>query len=297
MTAEWTFPWDEPPTPSAAKPYLKWAGGKRGLLSELLPRLPDDFARYHEPFVGGGALFFSLRAAGRLSSGAVISDLNPHLIQAYQAVRAEVEDVIEVLQSHIYERDYYNEVRALDPATLGQAQRAARFIYLNRTCYNGLYRVNRKGQFNVPIGRYKSPTICDADNLRAVSAALRGVEIRCEDFAGVVKRAERGDVVYLDPPYVPLNATANFTGYTSGGFDDGDQRRLAETFRQLAARGVSVVLSNSDTPPVHELYDDALIEQVMARRAINSKGGRRGKISEVIVRPVEAGGASRDVPA
>lgn len=264
-----------------ARPVLKWAGGKGKLLRELLTHIPETFEAYHEPFVGGGALFFELAAQRRIKS-AYLSDINASLIDVYLGLRDCVDDVIAVLQQHRHEHDYYYAVRALNPANLSLPERAARVIYLNKTCYNGLYRENRAGQFNVPFGRYKNPTICDEPNLRAASAVLQGVDIACRPFSTVLDAAQPGDFVYFDPPYVPASATANFTAYHRHGFGPDDQRRLRDVFAALAARGVRAMLSNSDTPLVRELYAGFRVEQVLAARAVNSKANGRGKVAEVL---------------
>jgi DNA adenine methylase len=261
---------------------LKWAGGKGQLLPELLKRLPDHFEAYHEPFVGGGALFFELATQGRTTK-AYLSDINAALIDVYLGLRDCLDEVITHLQQHRHDHDYYYEIRALDPAALSLPERAARIIYLNKTCYNGLYRENRAGQFNVPFGRYVNPTICDEPNLRAASAILQGVDIARRRFNSVLDYAKTGDFVYFDPPYVPLSPTANFTSYDRAGFGPDDQRQLRDVFVELARRGVGAMLSNSDTPLVRELYAGLHIEQVMAARAVNSKANYRGKVAEVLV--------------
>ena len=264
--------------------FLKWAGGKRQLLPELVPRCPAQFGSYYEPFMGSAALFFALRSEGRLAR-AHLSDANPHLAQVYQALADDVDAVIAELKTHPYDKDHYYEVRAWDVDTLSPAARAARFLYINRAGFNGLYRENRKGQCNVPFGRYTNPRICNEETLRAAATALRGVSLRQVDFEAAVARAKAGDFVYFDPPYVPLSPTASFTSYSRGGFDEPEQRRLAALFSRLAGRGVQVLLSNSDAPLVHELYGEHRIERVSVRRAINSKADRRGAISEVLVTP------------
>ncbi len=271
--------------PTQARPFLKWAGGKGQLLPELTARLPQTFAAYHEPFVGSGALFFELASRGTLTR-VYLSDVNQSLIDAYLAVRDEVDQVIRLLQAHRngHSREYYYTVRALDPARLPPAERAARVIYLNKTCYNGLYRENRRGQFNVPFGRYTNPTICDEDNLRAASCALQRVDIAQGSYASVIDRARPGDFVYFDPPYHPLSATSSFTAYDRNGFTEDDQRRLRDVFADLTRRGVYAMLSNSDTPLIRKLYADFNVDRVYASRSINSKGSRRGKIAELIVR-------------
>jgi DNA adenine methylase len=252
------------------------------LLPELLARLPQTLGAYHEPFVGGGALFFALGGAGRLGQ-VYLSDANAALIDVYLALRDDVESVIAALQAHRYDRDHYYHVRAQQPDGLSLPERAARVIYLNKTCYNGLYRENRAGQFNVPFGRYANPTICDEPNLRAASALLRGVEIARRRFDSVLDYAKTGDFVYFDPPYVPLSPTANFTSYDRAGFGPDDQRQLRDVFAELTRRGVRAMLSNSDTPFVRELYAGFPLEQVFVNRAVNSKANARGKVAEVLV--------------
>ena len=270
------------PTVSRARPVLKWAGGKGQLLPVLLARLPESFAAYHEPFVGGGALFFALASQGRVGP-AFLSDANSSLIDVYLGLQIAVDAVIAALRGHVYDRDHYYAVRALNPADLSLPERAARIIYLNKTCYNGLYRENRAGQFNVPFGRYANPTICDEPNLRAAAAVLHGVDIACRPFTTVLDIAQPGDFVYFDPPYDPLSPTANFTGYDRRGFGPDDQRRLRDVFAELGRRGVRAMLSNSDTPFIRELYAGFPLEQVFVGRAVNSKVEGRGKVAEVIV--------------
>lgn len=266
------------------RPFLKWAGGKTRLANELLARAPVRFNTYHEPFLGGGALFFRLYRENRIKH-AVLSDINAELIDTYQAIRDCVTDVMAVLATYPHDKAFYYELRAKDPWALSQPERAARMIYLNKTGYNGLYRVNRKGQFNVPFGRYKSPKYLDPENLRSVSRALQHVEILCTSFESVVERAAPGDWVYFDPPYVPLSATADFTAYQPGGFGFTEQERLRDVCIALTQNNVSVMLSNSDTEIVRNLYASEVftIEEVKANRAINSNGTGRGKITELVV--------------
>ncbi len=262
-----------------AAPVLKWAGGKTRLLPELMPRLPVEIGRYFEPFFGGGALFFRLQPAD-----AVISDANAELINVYRCVRDHVDRLIADLKRHRYEREYYYGMRAVDPATLSEVERASRTIYLNRTCFNGLYRVNRRGKFNVPMGKYANPVICHTDRLQAVSELLRGAGVRHGDYASTVEPATEGDFVYFDPPYQPISKTANFTSYTANAFNESDQAALAETFRGLTERGVQCMLSNSDTPLIQELYADFRVETILAPRAISRNGAGRSAVREVIVR-------------
>lgn len=265
-----------------ARPLLKWAGGKTSLLPEILRRLPSKISTYYEPFVGGGAVFFALAAEHRFKR-AVLGDANDELMRAYGALRAHPDNVVETLKSHVHEEKRYYQVRGLDPKTLKPSDRAARLIYLNRTCFNGLYRVNKKGIFNVPFGDYSNPMICDEENLRAVALALKDVRLLGEDFTQTMHSAGLGDAVYFDPPYVPLSETSSFTGYAKYGFDSFDQERLRNTALTLVERGVHVLLSNSDTPFVRQLYREFHIEEVQARRAINSKGGKRGKVGELLI--------------
>ena len=268
-----------------AKPFLKWAGGKTQLLPELVSRMPERFGTYHEPFLGSGALFFHLRAEGRITN-AKLSDVNPELINAWTVLRDDPGSVIfelEAMEDRVSEEDYYT-VRATDPTDLNQTERAARMIYLNRLCFNGLYRVNRKGAFNVPFGRHKNPRICDRDNLLAVSRALQGVEIGLESFESSMARAEPGDFVYCDPPYDPVSQTSSFTSYSKGGFGEREQKQLYAEFTKLAARGVHAMLSNSDTPLIQMLYFSHDVNVVAAKRSINCVGGKRGAVREVIVR-------------
>ncbi|NTW01859.1 MAG: DNA adenine methylase [Oscillochloris sp.] len=277
-----------------ARPFLKWAGGKGQLLPELTRRMPSRFARYHEPFVGGGAFFFNLWNSGRLVRGGVLSDYNRELIACYQTVRDHAAELITALlehKLHARDRDYFYEIRSWDRQPdfeqRSQVAKAARMIFLNRTCYNGLYRLNNKGKFNAPFGYYKNPLIVDVDNMHEVSRALQDVELRSGDFADVLERAEPGDFVYFDPPYAPLSPTASFTHYTGRGFGEDQQLRLADIFRQLAERGCYVMLSNSSTELTRELYNPTAIpglcdQIVRASRKINCDGTKRGFVDELI---------------
>ena len=264
-------------------PFVKWVGGKRQLLPELLRRVPDlRGARYHEPFVGGGALFFALSTRGSL--GAVrLTDVNVELVNAYQVVRDRVEPLIEALRQHRNDEERYYQVRSQDPHTMSPVERAARLIYLNKTCFNGLYRENRRGQFNVPFGRYTSPNICAEDNLRAASTALQRVVVEATSFEDTTREAAPGDFVYFDPPYVPVSATSSFVSYSAGGFDERAQERLALTAATLADHGVNVMVSNSVAPLVRKLYAGFWIEEVSASRSVNSRGDRRGKVGELVM--------------
>lgn len=269
-------------------PVLKWAGGKTQLLQQFQALFPrEGFDSYHEPFVGGGAVFFHLYSEQKITQ-AVLSDSNPELINCYQVIRDSVDELIDVLKQHKlnHSKDYFYKIRSLDrdaDVALNPVERAARMIYLNRTCYNGLWRVNSKGQVNVPIGSYKNPKILDEDKLLAVSTSLSNAGIYQEDFRQVVGRAVSGDFIYFDPPYVPLNTTSSFTSYTADDFGIEDQKDLADVFLQLHRKGCRVMLSNSDTPLVRELYAGFRIESVKATRAINSKPNGRGEIDELVI--------------
>jgi DNA adenine methylase len=270
-----------------ARPFLKWAGGKTQLVPRLARFHPDSFERYFEPFLGSGAVFFDLWRS-RQGFKAYLSDGNEELIDAYKVVRDDLPALTRVLEGHKRShqkggRDYYYHVRDNLNGRLTAVQRAARFIYLNKTCYNGLYRVNASGLFNVPAGDYKDPPICDRQLLQAASNALRASKLSVGDFEDAVRGARAGDFIYFDPPYVPLSSTSNFTGYTHSGFGEREQQRLAECFRALDRRGCHVMLSNSASPLVNKLYRGYRIESVQARRAINSNGKRRGKIDELVV--------------
>ncbi len=264
-------------------PFLKWAGGKGQLLEAILSRLPNPVkGTYVEPFLGGAAVFFELARLGRIER-ARLSDGNPELVDTYRAVRDDVEGVIRALAAHKNDETYYYEVREIDRSTLSLAERAARTIFLNRVGYNGLYRVNSKGGFNVPFGRYENPKICDEEGLRAASRALALATIEVQDFDAACKDVAIGDVVYLDPPYVPLSKTASFTSYARDKFGPDEHERLAVTFARLVDVGAFVLLSNSDTDVTRALYAGFKITSVDATRNINSKGDRRGAVKEILV--------------
>ena len=272
-------------------PFVKWAGGKSRLLSQFEPHFPASFGCYVEPFVGGGAVFFHLYNQGWLAGKEIVLlDHLEELINCYRVIQTQVDDLLAELQRHEphkLDSAYFYQVRAWDRrpdyARRSAVERAARFILLNRTCYNGLYRVNRRGQFNVPFGRYRNPTIYDAGKLRAIQQALQGVRLAVGDFGRCLEWAGPGDFVYLDPPYHPLSDTANFTSYTRADFGAEDQRRLADLFRELDRRGCQVMLSNSYSEFIRELYAGYPQVEVQATRVINSKVGGRGTISELLV--------------
>lgn len=272
------------PTP---RPFLKWVGGKGQLLKELLAQVDraGKMHRYHEPFVGGGALFFELVRTGRMPAAkAYLSDNNANLIAVYRGVREDVERVIASLLDHKrkHSEKHYYEVRAKNPKD--DFDQAARIIYLNKTGYNGLYRENSQGKYNVPFGRYKNPGICDEENLRSVAKALQRAKLEVRHFSKTLDCVEPGDFVYFDPPYHPVSRTASFTSYAKGGFGEDGQILLAKVAEDLDARGVRVLLSNSMTPLVKELYAKFTIDEVFANRNVNSRADRRGKISEALIR-------------
>ncbi len=262
------------------KPFLKWAGGKRQLLGDIWPHLPARYGRYFEPFIGGGALFFALGPPR-----AVLTDVNERLIRAYKGVRDDVDTVIELLRGYPHDATFFYRFRDVDIDKKTDAQVAAWFVYLNKTGFNGLYRVNRDNKFNVPFGRYANPKICDERALRSCSAALKKAELLMCDFAAAVAQAKRGDFVYFDPPYVPLSATSSFTSYTKGGFGAEDQERLRDVACKLKKRGVHVLLSNSSAPFVRDLYKGKFdLVEVSATRSVNSKATARGAITELLLK-------------
>lgn len=264
-------------------PVVKWAGGKRQLLFEITKNMPKNFNRYFEPFIGGGAVFFELQL-----ENSYISDINPELINLYNVIKSEPEALVEDLKKHINDLDYFLKIRNADRKSgykkWSAVRKASRFVYLNRTCFNGLYRVNSKGEFNVPFGYYKNPRIIDEANILNCSALLQKTEIKCANFSSILKYVKKGDFVYFDPPYVPLNDTSSFTSYTKEGFDLDMQLELRDLCDELDRKGVYFLLSNSDTPVINELYEHYEIKKVFASRAINANVQGRGKITEVLVR-------------
>lgn len=260
------------------RPFLKWAGGKSKLLTQYTPYFPKDFKTYHEPFLGGGAVFFYLQP-----KNAVLTDINLELINAYRCVRDNLEQLIPLLEKHQerHTKDYYYQVRSQLVTT--ELERAARLIYLNKTCFNGLYRENSKGLFNVPIGKYKSPKVYHSDSLSSVSEALKSAQIEVRPFDTIIDYAKSDDFVYFDPPYYPLSPTSNFTAYSQYSFNQNDQIKLRDTFAELAECGVKVMLSNSDCSFIREIYSKFKVYEISALRAINSDASKRGKISELLV--------------
>lgn len=261
------------------RPLVKWAGGKSQLIRQLLPLFPQRVSCLIEPFIGGGAVFFHLRPPK-----AVIADKNEELINFYRVVRDHPDQLTADLKRHINSADYYYRTRSLDPAGLTEIQRASRFLYLNKFGYNGLWRVNSKGLHNVPYGRYKDKKVVDEVNLYRASTALRNANIQCGDFALALEEAGPGMFVYMDPPYHPLTGTAKFTNYTADSFGEEEQRRLAKAFHSLDGRRCMVMLSNSDTPFIRDLYSGYDIQVVTARRAINCRADGRGLVTELVIR-------------
>lgn len=277
------MPSDTSPTPESVRPVLKWAGGKRRLLEQYAPYFDLPFGTYHEPFLGGGAVFFWLWSEGRLSGTSQLSDVNPELINFYSVLAEQPEKLLKRLRQHQrkHSESHYYAVRG--KKGLRELGRAARLFYLNRTCFNGLYRENSKGEFNVPMGRYRNPRIYDPEGLQAASVALQDVNLAVRHYSEVEQRARRGDLVYFDPPYHPLNTTSSFTSYTKLSFSEEDQAELASLFSRLADKGVHVRLSNSDTPLVRDLYREFRVVTIKAARAINSKASKRHKINELLI--------------
>ena len=261
------------------RPFLKWAGGKSRLISQYQAYFPQDYKTYYEPFLGGGAIFFYLQP-----SQAILTDINADLILTYRCVRDHLEELIALLQKHKqgHNSEYYYDVRNCQNGT--DLEKAARFIYLNKTCFNGLYRVNSEGKFNVPVGKYKNPGVCQEEVLKVASVALEKVEIKHANFDEVLNYATgSNDFVYFDPPYYPLSPTSNFTAYSNFCFDENQQIKLRDIFIKLANKGVKVMLSNSDCPFIRDLYSGFNVHTISAARSINSKAQRRGKITEILV--------------
>lgn len=270
-------------------PVVKWVGGKRQLLSEITPLLPKHFSTYCEPFLGGGAVLFSVQP-----SKAIVNDLNTDLITVYEVIRDDADALIESLKKHENTAEYFYAIRDMDRdkanyQTLSKIEKASRLIYLNKTCFNGLFRVNSSGEFNSPFGHYKNPNIVNEPVLKAVSRFFNTSHISFynEDFAITLGRLRKGSFVYLDPPYDPISDTANFTGYNKGGFDRKEQIRLKQCCDALSARGIKFLLSNSATDFIKELYQDYHITIVKAKRAINADARKRGAIEEVLIRNYE----------
>jgi len=274
---------------SEPKPFVKWAGGKRQLMSELEKNFPTKFGTYLEPFLGGGAVMFDLLTK-EPNLKCNVSDLNSDLVLAYVTIRDRLEKLIESLENHSknYHRDstgYYYEVRRQEPKN--QIEKVSRLLFLNKTCFNGLYRVNSKGKFNVPLGRYTNPNIVNKENLQAVSKTLQSekIKISCRDFSSIIKDVKKGDFVYFDPPYQPVSDTANFTSYTHRDFTEDDLERLADLANQLNSKGCNVILSNSNSKTVKKLFSSGWkIKEIKANRAINSNSQKRTGHKEIIIK-------------
>ena len=272
------------------KPFVKWAGGKRQLLAELEKSFPKQFGTYFEPFLGGGALLFDLLAK-KPNLKCSVSDLNSDLVLAYVTIRDKLGRLIESLENHSknYQKDstgYYYEVRKQEPKS--QIEKVSRLLFLNKTCFNGLYRVNSKGKFNVPLGRYTNPNIVNRENLTTVSKFLQSdkIKISCRDFESILKDAKKGDFVYFDPPYQPVSDTANFTSYTHRDFTEDDLQRLADLAHQLNSKGCYVLLSNSNTKIVKKLFSSKKwkVKEISVNRAINSNSQKRTGHKEVLIK-------------
>ena len=263
-----------------ALPVLKWAGGKRQMIDQYKEFFPDRYNAYHEPFLGGGAVFFRLTPPVSF-----LSDSNTELINLYRVIKNNVDQLIADLSQHKNDSDYFYEIRAWDVKKLSDVQRASRLVFLNKTCFNGLYRVNKRGEFNVPFGRYKNPNFLDVNTLQAANKVLQGASLTVGDFEIVLENACSGDFIYFDPPYYPLSRTSSFTDFTDQSFSTRDQQRLAEVFDELSGRGCLVMLSNSDTPFIRELYAkyEHGIVALTANRSINSKADKRGPVGELLV--------------
>jgi DNA adenine methylase len=266
-------------------PVVKWVGGKRQIIDEIMKYVPTNFSTYYEPFLGGGAVLFELQP-----KKAVVNDINAELMNIYVVIKKNVEELIDDLKQYKNEKEYFYRIRERDRDKeqynkLTPVQRASRIIYLNKTCYNGLFRVNKNGEFNAPFGNYKNPNIVNETTLRAVSAYFNKAKIRfvCQDFQEALKNARKGAFVYLDPPYDPVSETSSFTGYYKGGFDRDEQISLKQVCDKLDKGGIRFLLSNSATDFILDLYQDYRIEVIQAKRAINSKGDRRGDVDEVLV--------------
>ena len=272
------------------KPFVKWAGGKRQLLAELEKNFPKQFGTYFEPFLGGGAVLFDLLAK-KPNLKCSVSDLNSDLVLAYVTIRDKLGRLIESLENHSknYHKDstdYYYEVRKQEPKT--QIEKVSRLLFLNKTCFNGLYRVNSKGKFNVPLGRYTNPNIVNRENLITASKFLQSekIKISCRDFESILKDAKKGDFVYFDPPYQPVSDTANFTSYTHRDFTEDDLQRLADLANQLNSKGVHVLLSNSNTKIVKKMFSSKKwkVKEIAVNRAINSNSQKRTGHKEILIK-------------
>lgn len=270
------------------QPILKWVGGKRQLISEIEKYIPKKYTTYYEPFMGGGAVFFHLQP-----KKAILNDINSELINVYNVLKNNIDELIENLEKHENTSEYFYKMRGKDREEeykkLSNIEKASRIIYLNKTCYNGLFRVNSSGEFNTPFGDYKNPNIVNEYVLKAVNRYLNNIDVEFHnvDFFEILKNVKKGSFVYLDPPYDPISQTSSFTGYDKGGFSKKEQEKLKEACDELNRKGVKFLLSNSSTEFIRELYKDYKIETIKAKRSINSKSNLRGEIEEVLVRNYE----------
>lgn len=272
-----------PPSLSRAQPFVKWAGGKRKLIGKILDATPKSFERYLEPFVGGGALALAFNHQRML-----LNDANTELINAYRIIQNDLDALLDKLDEHKKEHSekYFYEIRSQDPTTLNPVEQAARFIYLNKTCFNGLYRVNHRGEFNVPFGKHKNPVLYELNNLKAVSIVLRNAELFAEDYQHFLKHhAQPGDFIYLDPPYNPISQYSDFKRYTKEQFREHDQHALAQVYNDLIALGAYPVLSNSYSELTLDLYKQHEIQIIYAGRNINHEGTGRKPVREILVKP------------
>ncbi len=265
--------------------FIKWAGGKKQLLEQFKPLFPKKIERYFEPFLGGGTVAFYLIKNHPEIKKVYLSDINKELIITYQVIKENLNELINLLTEYKnnHSKDFYYRIRSCEINKLNKIEIAGRFIYLNKTCFNGLYRVNKKGEFNVPIGNYKSPSIFKEKDLKEISELLKKDDIQVEQFYEAVKEARKGDFIYFDPPYYPINKTSMFTSYTKDKFLEEEQEKLAEVFRKLDGKGCKVMLSNSDTPFIKELYKGYKINFVRATRMINCDATKRGAVNEVVI--------------
>jgi DNA adenine methylase len=281
------------PNDDRPRPFVKWAGGKRAIVDELRQWMPAEIGTYAEPFCGGGAVFFALAAEPRRRfKRAILTDKNAELVASYRAIKTDVDALVRRLRKYSEEhfalseegrRDHFYDVRKLETERLSDVERAARLIFLNKTCFNGLWRVNSSGLFNVPFGRYAKPKILDERRLRAVHVALIDVDIREADFQEATKSLRSGDFAYFDPPYVPVSRTANFTAYAKDGFGVDEQRRLLDELARLRKKNVAAMVSNTCSPETEALYAGYHVNRVNVARAINSDASKRGEVFELVV--------------
>jgi len=279
-----------------AKPFIKWVGGKGKLIPELEKYFPKEFNRYYEPFVGGGALFFYLKQTKNISFSS-INDINSKLITTYKQIQRNPKKLITLLKNieieykklslEEQEKFFYQKRELYNKENIDELTTTAYLIFLNKTCFNGMYRENSKGEYNIPFGDQKNPTICDEENILAISKCLKNTKITNLSFEKSIENCQKGDFIYFDPPYYPVNTTSNFTSYSKSSFGPKEQEKLRDVFAGLAKKGCLVMLSNSNTPFINDLYKNFHINYLFAARSINSKGDKRGKIKEVVITSYE----------